>query len=72
MAKKSIAGSDRDSYAMAYSLIEWMVKTQPKRFRKLLELIKKGTPAKAALERALGMNVRQVEGEWRRYVKAQY
>ena len=72
LEREYIAGSDHESYAMAYSMVEWMVRMEPKRFRKLLALTKKGTESGDAIEKAFGKSVRKLEPYWAAYVKRKY
>ncbi len=71
-AMSHIVGSDIDSYAMAYSMVEWMVRMQPKKFRKLLELTRRGAAPEQAIETAFGASLSRLESAWRRYVLARY
>ena len=72
LTMKRMLGSDVESYAMAYSMVEWMVSQEPRLFRKLLDLTKKGVAPKEALETALGAELAQLEAHWLAYVRAEY
>jgi len=69
---KHIVGNDHDSYGMAWSMVNWMVKTDESKFRKLLRLIRDGKTGQQALETAFGKDVAQLERYWQAYVKARY
>ena len=69
---ESMPGSDHESYAMAYSMVEWMARAEPKKLRNLLELTKRGAAPTAALEAAFDMRVTKLERYWFAYVKRAY
>lgn len=67
-----ILGSDLDGYAMAWSMVDWMIKTQPKDFRKLLDLVRKGQTGPTLLEHAFDTPIDRLQQQWLRYVNARY
>jgi len=65
--------TDLDSYAQAWSLIDFMIKKgSAKRTGKFVLLIKKGEDQEAALRKTFGCSLARLERMWKRYVVKAY
>jgi hypothetical protein len=76
IAKKDLNGLNGDDLAKGYTIVDWMMKTRPKDFVKFMSSMRAGEDEKTiqseALKAGLGWDYDQLDGEWRKYVKAKF
>ena len=72
LVKPSIPPDDYHAYAISWSLVNWMIEAEPKRFRKYVTLVKKRQIGPQAIEDSFGKTPYQVERAWLAYVNKRY
>ncbi len=63
---------DYRDLAKCWSLCEWLIRTDRKKFVALVEKLKAKADIKKAVQQAYGMSAEQLDKEWREYVRANY